>query len=142
MWEVERPKLTQGVADAAAEGDRSENAEYIYGKKKLREMDRRIRFLMKRLDVVEVVEPDGSRDESRIFFGAWVRIEDEEGQVRDLRIVGPDETDMHPANISMDSPMGRALLRRRLDDEVVVRRPKGDAVFTVLEIGYQPLDDD
>lgn len=136
LWGVERIQLTQAVAVAAAEGDRSENAEYIYGKKRLRAMHARIRFLMKRLEACEVVFPDPSRDDSRIYFGAWVSVEDEEGEERRLRIVGPDETDLHEDNISMDSPVGRALLGKSLDDEVLIRRPKGNTTVFVTNIAY------
>ncbi|HJK90190.1 MAG TPA: transcription elongation factor GreB [Polyangiaceae bacterium LLY-WYZ-15_(1-7)] len=137
LWNVERPKIVQGVAEAAAEGDRSENAEYIYGKKKLREIDRRIQHLSRRLEAVKVVDPTERRAQTdRIFFGAWVRCEDEEGEVRIWRIVGPDEHDMDPRYVSMDSPIGRALLGKRLDDEVLVERPKGDLELVILAIGY------
>lgn len=142
LLDDERPKVTQGVADAAAEGDRSENAEYIYGKKRLRAIDRRIRFLEKRLEQLEVVPEDGvRRDPDRVSFGAWVRVETEDGDELVYRIVGPDETDMHPAYISMQSPMGRALLRKRLDDEVTVRRPKGDLELTIVEVAYARFPD-
>ncbi|RII28709.1 MAG: transcription elongation factor GreB [Geobacter sp.] len=141
LWKVERPKVTQGVSDAAAEGDRSENAEYIYGKKRLREIDRRIRFLTGRLDLLTVVtSPPTSTD--RVYFGAWVRLEDEAGEERVYRIVGPDESDAAQGWISLDAPMGRALLGKREGDEVTVRRPAGDATFTILEVGYQPLSSD
>ncbi|MAQ14247.1 MAG: transcription elongation factor GreB [Sandaracinus sp.] len=140
LWQVERPKVTQGVADAAAEGDRSENAEYIYGKKKLREIDRRIRFLSTRLDELKVVENGERSEATKVFFGAWVRVEDEEGNEKVYRIVGPDEHDMDPRYVSMDGPLGRALLGKRLDDEVLVRRPKGDIDVVIVEIGYEPLD--
>lgn len=139
LWKIERPRVTQGVADAAAEGDRSENAEYIYGKKRLREIDRRIRFLTKRLDLLTVVTaPPTTTD--RIFFGAWVRLENEEGEETVYRIVGPDEFEVAKGWISIDSPVGKALLGKREGDEVTVRRPAGVALFTVLEIAYQPLE--
>ncbi len=141
LWKEERPKVTQGVADAAAEGDRSENAEYIYGKKRLRQIDARIRFLTKRLDELKVVEPGERVADDKVFFGAWVRVEDEEGVTRDYRIVGPDEPDMHPDYVSMDAPIGRALLGKELDDEVRVRRPKGDLRLTIVDIRYEPFDD-
>ena len=136
LWRVERPRVTREVADAAAQGDRSENAEYIYGKKRLREIDSRVRFLTKRLEELTVVDapPD---DRGRIFFGAWVTLEDESGETLRYRVVGPDESDAGERRISMESPMGRALLGKRLDDEVSVRRPKGDAVFVVVEIEYE-----
>lgn len=135
LWKVKRPTVTQAVAEAAAQGDRSENAEYIYGKKQLREIDARVRFLTKRLGEVAVVDrlPD---DLSRVFFGAWVRLEDEEGAVAEYRIVGPDETDFKTGCISIDSPMGKALIGRREGDEVVVQRPKGAAVFVIVDIRY------
>ena len=109
LWKVERPAVTQSVQEAAAQGDRSENAEYIYGKKRLREIDSRVRFLSKRLDDMVVVDraPD---DTSRIFFGAWVELEHEDGTLKCLRIVGPDETDATKGHISIDSPLARALL--------------------------------
>ena len=141
LWKVERPKVTQGVSDAAAEGDRSENAEYIYGKKRLREIDRRIRFLTGRLDLLTVVtSPPTSTD--RVYFGAWVRLEDDAGEERIYRIVGPDESDAAQGWISLDAPMGRALLGKREGDEVMVRRPAGDAIFTILDVSYQPLPGD
>jgi len=136
LWRVERPRVTREVSDAAAQGDRSENAEYIYGKKRLREIDSRVRFLNKRLEELTVVDaaPD---DRERVFFGAWVTLEDEDGGALRYRVVGPDESDATERRISMESPMGRALLGKRLDDEVVVRRPKGDAVFVVVGIEYE-----
>lgn len=149
LWYDERPRVTSALAVAAAEGDRSENAEYIYGKKRLREIDRKIRHLSKRLEQLNVVENQhlsrsteassggASRHLDRVFFGAWVDVESEDGEVFRYRIVGPDETHIHPAGISIESPMGRALLGKSLDDEVVVRRPKGEAVFTVVAIDYQ-----
>src|SRR5664279_5001766 len=110
LWKVKRPQVTQAVAEAAAMGDRSENAEYIYGKKQLRQIDSRLRFLSKRLDELVVVDriPD---DTSRVFFGAWVDVEDDEGNMHRYRIVGPDETDAAKNFISIDSPMAKALLR-------------------------------
>ena len=135
LWKVERPAVTQQVADAAALGDRSENAEYIYGKRRLREIDRRVRFLTKRLDEVTVVsEPPA--DPERVFFGAWVRLEDEDGAEIEYRIVGPDEFDVEHGLISMDSPVARALLGKRLGDEVTVRRPKGEATYTIVGVRY------
>jgi transcription elongation factor GreB len=136
LWNVERPKVTQEVADAAAQGDRSENAEYIYGKKRLREIDRRVRFLRKRIDALVVVQPGEVADRERIFFGGWVTLEDERGEERCYRLVGPDEFDAERGLISVDSPLGRALLGRRVDDEVRVRRPAGPAVYRVTGIAY------
>ncbi|MDX5299645.1 MAG: transcription elongation factor GreB [Gammaproteobacteria bacterium] len=135
LWKVKRPEVTQAVADAAALGDRSENAEYIYGKKQLREIDRRVRYLSKRLEEVRVVDrlPD---DRSRIFFGAWVQVEDEQGTVHRWRLVGPDEADLSRGYLSMDAPVARALLGKRVDDEVAVRTPEGLRTWFVLEISY------
>ena len=135
LWTVERPKVTQEVADAAAMGDRSENAEYIYGKKRLREIDRRLRFLAKRIEELVVVKPPENPDET-VRFGAYVEVEDEDGEVAEYRIVGADEFDPARRWISVDSPVGKALLGKRVDDEVTVRRPKGEAVFVVLGVRY------
>jgi len=135
LWRVERPRVTREVSIAAAHGDRSENAEYIYGKKRLREIDGRLRWLQKRLDELVIVEPS-SDQEGRVFFGAWVTLEDEEGAEHLYRIVGPDEFDAAEQKVSMDSPIGRALLGKRVDDVVEVRRPRGDASFTVIGIRY------
>ncbi len=135
LWRVERPAVTKSVAEAAAQGDRSENAEYTYGKRRLREIDRRVRFLRGRLDgIVIVSEPPADR--SRIYFGAWVTVEDESGNTRRHRIVGPDEFDREPGYISMDSPLGRALLGKRIGDTVEVGLPAGPQSFTVAGIDY------
>ena len=140
LWRVERPKVTTAVSIAAALGDRSENADYIYGKKRLREIDRRVRFLQKRLDDLKVVR-EQPQDRERVFFGAWVTLEDEDGEPLRYRVVGPDEFDAERGSISMDSPMGRSLLGRSLDDEVTVRRPRGDAVYTIVALDYEPPAD-
>jgi len=136
LWRVLRPQVTRAVAEAAAQGDRSENAEYIYGKKHLREIDRRVRFLRKRLEGMVVVSrpPD---DRSRVFFGAWVRIEDDEGRETELRIVGPDEIDPARRYVSMDSPIARVLMRKQVDDEVAVEVPGGTRTYVVTEIRYE-----
>jgi transcription elongation factor GreB len=139
LWRVERPQVTQAVSDAAALGDRSENAEYIYGKKRLREIDRRIRFLQKRLDEIVVVDRPPA-DPSRVFFGAWVRIEDEDGNEAVYRIVGADEFDPKKGWISVDSPLARALLKKTADDEVTITLPAGRRHYVVLEVGYKALD--
>jgi transcription elongation factor GreB len=135
LWKVERPKVTQEVADAAAQGDRSENAEYLYGKKKLREIDRRIRFLSKRIDELQVVRPS-PKQRGRVFFGAHVTIESEEGEESRFQIVGPDEYDTALSRISVDSPMARALIGKREGDEVRVERPRGTTTVTIVEIDY------
>jgi len=136
LWREERPRVTREVAEAAAQGDRSENAEYIYGKKRLREIDRRIEHLSKRLDELTVVRPDPQRSD-RVYFGAWVRVEDEAGSVSEYQIVGPDEFDVASGRISMDSPLGRALLGRAEGDEFVLERPRGPARYAVIGIRYE-----
>ncbi len=137
LWKVERPRVTEQVSAAAALGDRSENAEYIYGKKRLREIDRRVRFLSKRIDELTVVQPDPAAQAGKVFFGAWVRLEDEDGEEALYRVVGPDEFDPKRGWISMDSPVGRALLGRVVDEAFDVVRPKGTASYTVIEIRYE-----
>jgi transcription elongation factor GreB len=138
LWREERPRVTQAVSEAAAQGDRSENAEYTYGKKRLHEIDRRVRFLRKRLEGMTVVDGSarGRRDADRVFFGAWVHLESEAGMRRWHRIVGPDEFDMDGDYISMDSPLGKALLGKRLDDEVAVALPGGATTLTVVAVSY------
>jgi len=136
LWRVQRPQVTRAVAEAAAQGDRSENAEYIYGKKQLREIDRRVRFLRKRLEgLVVVSRPPDDRD--RVYFGAWVRLEDEDGQEIEIRIVGPDEIDATRRHVSMDSPLARVLMGRRRDDEVTAEVPGGRRTVVVTEIRYE-----
>ena len=136
LWTVERPRVPQEVADAAAQGDRSENAEYIYGKRRLREIDRRVRFLSKRLDDIVVVN-EAPSDARRVFFGAYVTVEDEEGEQVEYRIVGPDESDVDKKWISMEAPVAKALMGKRLDDEVTVARPKGNIAYTIVKIRYE-----
>ena len=136
LLHVDRPRTVRGVADAAADGDRSENAEYIYGKKRLREIDRRIRFLTKRLDHVVVVEP-GATASDQVRFGATVTVQDESDQQRVYQLVGPDEARPSDGLISFHSPLGRALLKRRVGDAVTVRRPIGDIELEIIEITYQ-----
>jgi transcription elongation factor GreB len=135
LWKVKRPQVTRAVAEAAAMGDRSENAEYIYGKKQLRQIDARVRFLSKRLNELKVVDRT-PEDNSKIYFGAWVELEDEEGKVYKYRIVGPDESDAEKGFISIDSPMAKALMRRSGGDEIIVKRPNGTAQFVVTGISY------
>ena len=135
LWKVERPRVTQAVSEAAAQGDRSENAEYTYGKRRLREIDRRVRFLRKRLDGMVIVDKPPS-DPRRVFFGAWVSLESEDGTVTRYRIVGPDEFDAAPGYISMDSPLARALMKKGLDDEVKVEVPGGTKTYTIIEVSY------
>ena len=128
-------KITAEVSDAAAHGDRSENAEYIYGKKKLYQIDRRLRFLSKRLDELEVVRPEPAQ-QGKVCFGASVTTEDEEGAEACYRIVGPDEYDPKQGKISVDSPMARALLGKREGDVTRVRGPRGDNEVEVVKIEY------
>jgi transcription elongation factor GreB len=136
LWRVERPKVTEAVSRAAALGDRSENADYIYGKKRLREIDGRVRFLSKRMDELKVVDSEPDVDREKVYFGAWVTLEDEAGETVRYRVVGPDESEPTQGLISMDSPVGRSLLGKRVDDEVQVRRPKGSKEYTVLKVEY------
>ena len=135
IWKTKRPQVTQAVADAAAMGDRSENAEYIYGKKQLRQIDARIRYLSKRLSELKVIDRKPA-DTSRVFFGAWVGLEDGEGNVYEYRIVGADEIDPKRNFISIDSPVAKALLRKTDGDEVTVSRPNGTSAFVILSIRY------
>ncbi len=139
LWKVKRPEVTRKVSEAAAQGDRSENAEYIYGKKQLREIDARIQFLAKRLDelvVVDRIPPD----RSRVFFGAWVTLEDDDGETYRYRIVGPDEFDREQGYISIDSPVAKALLKKASGDDVEVKRPDGVAHYQITEIQYEAPD--
>ena len=127
--------MTSAVAEAAAQGDRSENAEYTYGKKRLHEIDRRVRFLRKRLEGMTIVDVPAA-DPNRVYFGAWVRLELAGGDLRWYRLVGPDEFDMAPDYLSMDSPMGRSLLGKREGDEVTVALPAGADSVTIVAIHY------
>lgn len=136
LWKEERPKVTQAVSDAAALGDRSENAEYIYGKRRLREIYRRVRFLTKRLEVLQIVDYN-PKQEGKIFFGAWVELEDEEGKTKQYRIVGCDEFAPAKNWISIDSPVARALIGKTLDDEVRVETPSGFITLYVNKIWYE-----
>lgn len=136
LWKVKRPEVTQAVSDAAKQGDRSENAEYIYGKKQLREIDSRVRFLTKRLENMVVVStrPD---DVSKVYFGAWVSLEDEQGAVRQFRLVGPDEIDLSKGYVSIDSPVGKALLGKRVDDEVPVHVGVVERTWYIVAVEYR-----
>lgn len=132
-----RPGVVKALSAAAAEGDRSENAEYIYRKKQLREIDRRLRYLMKRTEAVVVVDRLPS-DQNKVFFGAYVTIEDQESEeVSEYRIVGVDEIDLAKGWISVDSPMARALLSKSIDDELTLKTPEGERFLTILEVVYQ-----
>jgi transcription elongation factor GreB len=134
-----RPELVKVVAWAASNGDRSENGDYLYGKKRLREIDRRIRFLQKRLDAAEVVDPSQQKGD-RVLFGATVRLQDEDGGERVYSIVGIDETDIPRGRISWISPVGRALLNQKKGDVVTVRMPRGDEEFEILDVRFLPIE--
>ncbi len=136
LWKVKRPQVTKSVSEAAALGDRSENAEYVYGKKMLYQIDSRVRLLRKRLEGMIVVDQPPS-DPNKVFFGAWVELEDDNGDLYYYRIVGPDEFDTHPKYISMDSPMAKALMGKALDDEIRVQTPKGSASYIITTISYE-----
>ena len=136
LWRKDRPVVTQQVSDAAKLGDRSENAEYIYGKKRLREIDRRVRYLRKRLEICEVVDR-APQDVERIYFGAWIELEDDDEVLYRYRIVGEDEIDLPSGYISVDAPLARGLLGKRLDDEVEVNLPKGRVNYCIVAIHYQ-----
>ncbi len=136
LWKVERPQVTQVVHEAAKNGDRSENGDYIYGKRRLREIDSRVRYLTKRLEDATIVE-DKPRDPSKVFFAAWVTVEDEEtGDEATYRLVGADEIDPKLNWISIDSPMARALIGKSIDDDANVKTPAGDRCFIVTGIRY------
>jgi len=136
LWKDERPRVTRAVSEAAALGDRSENAEYIYGKKRLREIDRRVRFLMKRLDDLQIVYPE-KQQEGKVYFGAWVTLLNEDDKEVTYRLVGPDEWDVKKREISIDSPMARALLGKAVEDEIVVKTPEGERYLDVVKIWYK-----
>jgi transcription elongation factor GreB len=135
LWRVKRPAVTRAVAEAAAQGDRSENAEYIYGKKQLAEIDRRVRYLRKRLESIRVVDHLPS-DTSKVFFGAWFELTSGAGK-RAYRLVGPDEIDDAPDYVSVDSPLGRAVLGKGLGAEIVVRAPEGERRYEVIAVRYE-----
>jgi len=136
LWRVERPEVTRMVTWAASLGDRSENADYQYNKKRLREIDRRVRYLQKRLDSLKVVDYHPDQD-GRVFFGAWVEIENDEGEIKRFRIAGYDEIFDRKDYISIDSPMARALLKKELNDDVVVKTEAGTFNWLVIAIEYE-----
>ena len=136
LWRVRRPEVVKALAAAAAEGDRSENAEYTYRKKQLGEIDRRVRYLSKRVPALRVID-EAPADRDAVFFGAWVEVENvASGETSRYRIVGPDETDAPRGWISIDSPLARALLKKRVDDEVEAQLPGGPARFAVVAVEY------
>jgi len=136
LWRVERPQVTAAVSAAAAQGDRSENAEYTYGKRRLREIDARVRFLRQRLDGMVVVEQPPS-DRQRVFFGAWVELEDAQGDLQRHRIVGPDEFDQAEGYISMDAPLAKALMGKGLDAEISLSIAGQERRYTIVSIEYE-----
>ncbi|SDS63404.1 transcription elongation factor GreB [Pseudomonas rustica] len=136
LWRVYRPEITQKVAWAASLGDRSENADYQYNKKLLREIDRRVRYLRKRLEDVKVVDYSPEQ-EGKVFFGAWVEVEKDDGDVKKFRIVGYDEIYGRNDYISIDSPMARALLKKQEGDEATVQTPTGETIWYINSIFYQ-----
>lgn len=135
LWKIERPQVTHAVHEAAKNGDRSENGDYIYGKRRLREIDSRVRFLTNRLEALTVVY-DKPREQDKVYFGAWVTLEDDDGNETEYRIVGPDEFNLRDNKLSMDSPLARAMLKKSLDDEVVVETPTGQKTFYISAIHY------
>lgn len=138
LWRERRPEVVKALAAAAAEGDRSENAEYTYRKKQLGEIDRRVRYLSKRLEQLKVVDIHPS-DPNRVYFGATVELEDvSSGELSRHRLVGPDETDARAGWISIDSPLARALLGKRVDDEIEADLPSGKRLFALIEVNYLP----
>ncbi|HMY39430.1 MAG TPA: transcription elongation factor GreB [Marinagarivorans sp.] len=140
LWHEERPKVTQVVHEAAKNSDRSENGDYIYGKRRLREIDRRIGYLSRRLDVLKIVDstPD---DLSKIYFGAYVTLEKDDGSTITYRIVGPDEFDLKAHKISLDAPLAKALLGKTLDDEIRLTLADKVDIYYVVDVRYGPLSD-
>ena len=137
LWRVRRPEVVKALAAAAAEGDRSENAEYTYRKKQLGEIDRRVRYLSKRLEALKVVDA-APADREAVFFGATVELENiASGEVSKYRIVGPDETDAARGWISIDSPLARAMLKKRIDDEFEAELPGGKTSFAIIDVSYR-----
>jgi transcription elongation factor GreB len=137
LWRIERPDVTRSVSEAAAQGDRSENAEYTYGKKRLREIDRRVRYLRNRLEVLKVVRQLPT-DLNKVWFGAWVTLLDENDRELRYRLVGPDEIDPGRQHMSIDSVLGRALLGKPLDSELSVATPSGEKHYCIIGIAYPP----
>lgn len=139
LWKVERPTVTASVHEAAKNGDRSENGDYIYGKRRLREIDSRVRFLNKRLEELDVVDRIPAATD-KVYFGAWVTLESEAGELVNYRIVGPDEFDLRQNKLSMDSPLAKALLGKRVDDEAMVQSPSGPVYWSIVAISYTAPD--
>lgn len=138
LWKIERPEVTQQVSDAAKLGDRSENAEYIYGKKRLREIDSRVRYLTKRLEILKVVTQLPT-DQTKIYFGAWITLEDQDEKVAKYRIVGPDEIDAQGKYISIDAPLAKALMGKQEDDDVIIEVGGKRLEYLVLKVEYEQI---
>lgn len=141
LWRTVRPEVVKALAAAAAEGDRSENAEYTYRKKQLGEIDRRVRYLSKRIPSLKIA-PAAPTDQRAVFFGATVELEDESGKALVYRIVGPDETHASKGWISIDSPMARAMLKKRVDDEFTAELPGGSMSFVIVAVRYEQVSQD
>ena len=135
LWKIERPKVTQQVSEAAALGDRSENAEYIYGKKRLREIDRRVRYLTKRLEELIVVSQTPP-DETKAYFGCFISLESEEGNKSKYRLVGPDEINPEKGYISIDSPLGKAVLGKEVGARINIKSPQGQLSYQLIQVEY------
>ena len=135
LWKVERPKVTQQVSEAAALGDRSENAEYIYGKKRLREIDRRVRYLTKRLEELKVVSQIPS-DKTKAYFGCFISVENNEGDKTKYRLVGPDEINPEKGYISIDSPLGKAVLGKKVGSKINIQSPQGKLSYQLTKVEY------
>jgi transcription elongation factor GreB len=135
LWRVKRPAVTKAVAEAAAQGDRSENAEYIYGKKQLAEIDRRVRFLRKRLGNIRIVNQTPN-DTSKVYFGAWFELTDDDGVASEYRLVGPDEFDFAPEYVSVDSPVGKAVLGKPVGGAISVPAPEGERTYQITAVRY------
>ncbi|MGI9287394.1 MAG: transcription elongation factor GreB [Pseudomonadales bacterium] len=135
LWKEERPKVTDAVSEAAKQGDRSENGDYIYGKRRLAEIDRRVRYLRKRLDEMQVVDQPPA-NKNIVYFGAYVTLQDDGGASTEYQIVGPDEFDLSAGKLSMDSPLAKALLGKKLDEEFELQRPAGTTQYLVTAIRY------
>ena len=136
LWKIERPKVTNDVHEAAKNGDRSENGDYIYGKKRLREIDSRVRFITKRLDELTIVR-DTPKDQSRAFFGAWVTLIADDDMRVTYQLVGPDEFNISIGKVSIDSPIAKALLKKQVDDEVTLQTPTGEKILYIEKIEYK-----
>ncbi len=140
LWKEYRPEITKKVQEAAAQGDRSENADYTYNKRLLRQIDSRVRYLVKRVEELQIIDYS-PQQEGKIFFGAWIELENEAGEIVQYRIVGKDELDTKLGYITIDSPMARALIGKQVDDEVVVQTPLGPKEWYINKIQYKAFED-